>query len=223
MPVANLLKLVMHWTGYGEEGTLSWHFVGNAGSHSPSELAAAAGNAVHQWETERTPSSKTGFCALLEPDQSVDSVTLYEYASSAGPATALGEHSVTGWAGTSGAVGGPLACALVASIKTALAGPSYRGRQYFPAHALNVSGANMLYTSTQADAVALLAASMGPEAAEGISESLSISTLEWAVYSPTKGLATVVTNLSVDNKPDTQRRREAQLAPSYTAVVNPVG
>jgi hypothetical protein len=69
------------------------------------------------------------------------------------------------------------------------------------------------------DLVATTAANLGGDAAQAIASSLSISTLRWGVYSPTRGVCTEITSISVDNTMDTQRRREQSLEPSYVSVV----
>lgn len=216
MPVPNMLKLVLHWSGHGEEGTLGWAFTGNAALHTPAQLTAAAGAVVSAWGSIRTPSSKTQLLAMLDPSQTVDKVTLYEYAASSGPASELGITTPSGWVGTGGFYG-PLQCSMVASLRTAKAGASYRGRQYFPGHcqALGASYTGLMIQS-QVDTLGQLAANMGPEAASAMATSLSISTLQWGVYSPTKDEINVITSVVVDNKLDTQRRREANLKPTIT-------
>lgn len=226
MAEPHMLKLVLHWTGYGEEGTISWHFKGNAGAHTPTELSDAAGNVIAEWQSARTPSSKTGFCALITAAQSADSVTLYEYAVSKDPitgklahATALGGRAITGWTGTS-ALRAPLQSALVATVRTPLAGASHRGRQYFPGQGLELDPANACVINVDTDKVALLAANMGPEAAGAIASSLAIASLDWAVYSLKLDTMTVVTQIGVDNKMDTQRRRERQLQATHTQLVS---
>lgn len=220
MSVPNLLKLVLHWKGLGEEGTLSWHFLGNQALHTPAQLQAAAGAVVTNWGSVRTPSSKTQLLGKLWVTQSVDLVTLYEYASAPGKASDLGSTVPSGWTGTNASQAGPLQTSIVATLKTAQAGASYRGRQYFPGHCIPVTNTAGCASSTDVNTIAQLAANMGPEAASAIATSLSISTLQWVVFSPTKGAATVINGVRVDSKLDTQRRREANLKADYTTTVS---
>lgn len=218
MAVAHMLKLVMHWSGLGEEGTLQWNFGGNAASHDPAALTDAAGNAVDKWTNNLSPSSKTNFLKHLWPSQSVDKVTLYEYAEAPGPATALGEFAVTGWVGTAVTLN-PLQVAQVASARTALAGASYRGRQYFPSQGSTVVATTGLTVPAAADQLAALAANMGTDAVAGIQESLAVDELLWGVYSPKKGIITPIVAIVADDKMYTQRRREASLDPAYSALI----
>lgn len=218
MPVANALKLVLHWSGYGEEGTLSWYFNGNAALHTPAQLQAAASAAVSNWGSVRTPSSKTQLLGLLSTQQKVDKVTLYEYASLPGPTSELGVAAVTGWNGTA-QIATPLQSSMVATVLTQTAGASYRGRQYWPAHCVPIAAATATLSPTLVDTCASAASNMGAEAASAIATSLSISTLRWAVYSPKRGIMTQVSTVSVDDKPDTQRRRAKSIKASYTKTV----
>jgi hypothetical protein len=219
MSVAHLLKLVAHWSGYGEEGTISWHFVGNAADHTPTELSDAAGNVLSEWTSNEDPSSKTGLLSLLTSHQTIDLVTLYEFTTAPGPSTALGTATPSGWTGTKTSMHGPLQTCLVASLRTATPGASFRGRQYFPAFTLPCNAATAQPDSDDVDLVATTAANLGGDAAQAIASSLSISTLRWGVYSPTRGVCTEITSISVDNTMDTQRRREQSLEPSYVSVV----
>lgn len=226
MPEPHMLKLVLHWRGYGEEGTISWHLKGNTGSHSPGDLSDAAGNAIDKWESTTSPSSQETFRSLLFGAQSVDLVTLYEYDTSkdgAGhlaPSTALGARTPVGWVGTATGTMSPLQSSVVATTLTANAGQSFRGRQYFPGHQMVCAATNALLTDANTLRIATLAANMGSEAVAGIAESLSISTLNWAVYSPKLDVMTPIENVRVDNRPDIQRRRAAQLRPSHSETVS---
>lgn len=113
---------------------------------------------------------------------------------------------------------GPLQTCLVASLRTAHAGASYRGRQYFPGSLFAAQQSNALVTNARADQIRDLAGKLAGDASQAIAQSLSINTLEWCVYSPTKGITTAINGISVDNKLDTQRRREAQLASTYVST-----
>lgn len=212
MTETNMLKLVLRWSGLGEEGTISWHFKGNMASHSSAQLHDAAGNVVTRWGTDATPSSLTTFRSLIANTQVVNDVTLYEYAVDNGPATAQGIGPI-GIAG-SGSQVAPLQCALVATSVTALAGARHRGRQYFPAHCLTVQSANALLSDSDTSKVGDLASGMGATAAAGIAESLAIADLVWAVYSRTNRSMEQIVSTRTDNKVDTQRRREASLRPT---------
>lgn len=220
MTVSNILKLVLHWSGFGEEGTLNWYFSGADHVSSPSELSDAAGNVLTHWDTDTTPSQKTGFLGMLLAAQKVDKLSLYQYATLPGNASAQGEVSPSGWVGTATLMYGPLQTALCATTLTAHPGASYRGRQYFPGHVFQPSQASGLISNTATDQTATLAANMGTGAASAVANSLGIGTVDWVVYSPTKGIVTPITQVRVDNKLDTQRRREASLQPSHVQLVS---
>jgi hypothetical protein len=102
-------------------------------------------------------------------------------------------------------------------LHTGTPGASHRGRQYLPAHTRTTGPASALIDQTTTDLYADIAGKMGGEAAVALGGSLGEGEIFWGVFSPKLGVITKITTLSVDNKMDTQRRREAQLAPTYTA------
>lgn len=220
MAVTNLLKFVLHWTGYGEEGTISWHIGGNAAGHSNAQLADAAGNVLHLFQTAAAPSTLGRLQNMLTADQAVDTGTLYEYAVDDGPATGVGQRSLSGITGNAANCRGPLQTCIVASLRTAQSGRSYRGRQYFPGHVLTIVQGTALISPTDTNNVASLAATMGNEVSTAVASSLSINTAYWGVYSRTQHVITPITQVTADNRLDTQRRREANLKPTSTAAVS---
>ncbi len=79
-----------------------------------------------------------------------------------------------------------------------------RGRIYLgciPSQAMDLSAASQ-YPRFSNTAVAGLAA-----AADSLRTTVDALGVRWTVWSPTDGLASVITNGWVDNSPDTQRRR----------------
>lgn len=215
--VNNMLKVVLHWIGLGEEGTIQWNLMGSQATHTSTALSAAAGNVYAKFGASETPTSKLAFSALLWAAQQVDKISIYEYPDAAEPAATVGEHAITNWPGIS-STGTPLQCCIVASTHTGTSGRSYNGRQYFPGNGLPVIAATGLLANSHADEVSLLAANMGIDVVAGVQESLSIDVLDWVVYSPKKHITTNITSVTVDNKFDTQRRREAGLAPTYLST-----
>ena len=219
MSVPNLLKAVLHWSGYGEEGTLSWYLSGSAASHTPDQLQAAAGNAINNMTTDATPSSKTNFLTLLTTQQTVNSMTLYEYQDDSLPATELGVFPVTGWTGTASVMQQGLQTAVCVSLRTALNGPSFRGRLYMPAQAVGMSTTTGMIASGAVDNAANFAAQMSSAIKTGIASSLSINQIHWCVYSRKRRVATPITSLIANNVLDTQRRRVHNMKPTYAKTV----
>lgn len=218
MAVPNLLQVTVHWQGYGEEGTLSWHLAPVAGSHDEEALSGYLDNLVSTLSTEDTPSAKSNFLALLTTGQHVDKFAVYQRAVDNEPVTSQAIKEVTGWTGTSSGFGSPLQCCLVASLRTAGAGPSRRGRQYIPAHTIGVQNTTALVSASACDQVGGVAGQWGATVRDRARAELSDDSIRWVVYSRTLRSAAEITTLRVDSRMDTQRRREASLAPDHTSV-----
>jgi hypothetical protein len=222
MAVSNLLKGVLHWTGYGEEGTLTWFFSGSQAQHSNAALTSAATAAVNKAKTSTTPSSWTKMLAYFGTGQSIESFKLYEYDADNAPATGLGVATNAASTGT-GTCQHPLQTSLVCSLRTDTPGPSYRGRQYWPAHTRSIISGNDTHAlATQVTNLAFDCTTLGLDLRDGIQSNLSISSLGWVVYSRTKRVVTPIQSVEVNNVFDTQRRREASVSPSQV-VNNSVG
>lgn len=206
----------MHWTGLGEEGTLSWYLGGNAGHHTDSQLNTAAAAAVTQLQTATTPTSKTAMSArLMSGVQSWDALTVYEFDDDSLPSTSVGHAVLSGWGGTATSNAKPLQVAHVATLLCASSGRSFRGRQYWPCNGSVISTGSLQFTSTVCDQLGLDAANAASAIAAGIGASLSISTCFWGVYSRKLRVITEVDRLRVDSRPDVQRRRAASQAPTF--------
>lgn len=122
-------------------------------------------------------------------------------------------------AGT-GAAAHPPQCAVVASLRTQVPGPSGRGRMYWPA-----TGAALNGTSLRLDATALTNALAGfksylqaietaIETALGIPASLD-------VWSRKNGTSAAVDRIQLGDVIDTQRRRRDTLPETYSETVYP--
>lgn len=219
MPTSSdIIKVVLHWIGYGEEGTLSCYFQ-SAGSHSDALLANAAGNINTVMGSSTTPSTWSDLASLLTPQQQFDSITVYQYDTLPGTVTAQGEHGVTGQVG-SGTLQGGLQDAVVVTTLTDEAGKSKRGRMYLPAHCVIKNTLTACLGNGQAARIAGIAGALLNDWADALASTLDASDpLSPVVYSPTHGYVTPITALRADNKTDTQRRRAFSLEPSETVTV----
>lgn len=220
MSVAHLLKVVLHWSGLGEEGAIGFYLGGNNATHTDDELHNAIGNALHLLDTNESPSTLSNLQKLLSPDQRFDELALYEYAVSPGPATGIGKVSPNA-PGSTG-ITHPLQVAAVATMRSALSGPSYTGKMYLPAHTMTSVSTSARFTQAQTDQLASTAAAYIGDVQEGIQQSLAISSLGPVVYSPKKGIATPLITLEVDNRPDIQRRRANKLQPTATSTIETI-
>lgn len=218
MSAQDILKLVLHWSGYGEEGAVSFHFQ-SAGSHSDALLNNAVGNIDTQWGSDTAPSTWTQLTALLSQNQAYDELTLYQYDALPGKVSNIGRKAINHQGTASGTLT-PLQSCMVVGLKTAISSASTRGRVYMPAHTIPESNATALFASGQATAMATLVAKALTTAGAALAGTLNASSaLSPVVYSPTKAFVTPVTAVTADNKPDIQRRRANKLQPTATASI----
>lgn len=129
-------------------------------------------------------------------------------------ATAVGETTASGITGA-GADAVPYTCAVVASLRTALSGRSYRGRMYCPADGAGLTG----HQFADADCAHI---ANGIHALFGVvnSSSLGGSNPLVCVGSRKMNFGTIVTSVEVDSLPDVQRRREDKVAARYREFVS---
>lgn len=154
----------------------------------------------------------TNLSAGLSANGSITEVRTYYYASNTGPSTFVATSPVTKIG--SGTANNPLPTSMVLSLKTPFAGRSFRGRMYWPALSTVVQTGGTFSTSFMSsiatEAANLLNAMSG--AAAGTYD------LVPAIVSKTRDLVTPVTQVSVGNVPDTQRRRRDALVESYASA-----
>lgn len=217
MSVANMLRVVLHWSGLGEEGSIGFNYVGSQASHTEAQLADAIGAADVLLNTSTTPSTWTNLATLLYTSQKFDSLTLYEYDLASEPASRSAQLVVS-HPGTIATAGPTLQQALVVSTLTGASGARNRGRQYWPGQKYNVQPSNGLIQSTLADQMVGYAASFNDDVRSGLSGSLDIAALNLSVYSRASDSSRPVTSMVVDNRLDTQRRRAQSLTPTYRAT-----
>ena len=154
--------------------------------------------------------------AVLGIANELDLVTVQYYAATGGVAKQA-IAAVTDVAGGATA-NKPLTTSIVYSLRTALPGASFRGRNYWPAPAASIGQSGFLVTpdlpQDHADEWALLLEFLGESSA-------LTPTPVPHVYSPTLNLVTPVTTIQVGDVPDTQRRRRDGLQETYASSVFP--
>lgn len=130
----------------------------------------------------------------------------YTYASGF-PATAIGEADFA--ASGTGSTPSPWQMSIVATLRTGLAGRQNRGRMYFPATGIGVGTNGYLSGGIDVD--------LAPAVAQLLDAANDVETLaSVVVVSQTATAAHPVTAVSVDNKPDIQRRRANKLIATST-------
>lgn len=216
MSVANLLRTTIHWVGYGEEGTIGFYYSGSQSSHTGPTLTTAANDVLTA--ITGTNGGYSDLANLLTTQQSIDKITVYEYANAPGHVTAMGSASPTGPANGSSMSAG-LQQAIVVTLLTPQAGRSFRGRIYMPGHCKSPQLSTGQLTSGDTSTVATGAVRLGKTIRDALKSSLAISTLTWVVWSPTRGVATGITSARCDSRVDTQRRRAAQQTPASSTTL----
>lgn len=134
---------------------------------------------------------------------------LYYYPANTRVASLVSEYNITPIPGT-GTANLPKETSLVVSLRTSVPGRSGRGRMYFPAcgNSLNSVGLINPLDSTHGLAAALLTAF----------NALNAAAINPIVASFSKSNYHAVRTLVIDNKPDTQRRRQDKLEPTDVHV-----
>jgi hypothetical protein len=126
-----------------------------------------------------------------------------------GVLTQNGSGTKTPVAGTGGGLH-PNYVALVVTLRTASAGRSHRGRVYLPATGVPISASTgRINTNAQpyADGIAAFLTGLGPDDVGFPGDPASHA----VVVSRTTAVASNITSVSIDDKPDTQRGRENKL------------
>lgn len=216
MAVANLTKWVLKGTGVSEEFQLGW-YIKDSGIRSPEDADDVLG--LFSDHVDDGDSGIESLVTLLYGDQQYNEVSVYYYPTSSDPATIVAHKAIGPVVGTGAVAPQPLQAAACVTTHTARSGASYRGRMYVPVGGV-VLATGHVFTSTQLDnALAGCAGVMGTARNADINHSGSSALI--SVYSPTLGVATQINSLSVDNRPDIQRRRanSQPLAGVRTTVV----
>lgn len=141
----------------------------------------------------------TELCTLLYTDSGYDEVRVYSYPTGGPSASYIGTAAIGSGTGT-GTSAMPLQQCMVATLRTGLAGRSHRGRMYLPASGRGLDTGHV-FNSTVTSAVCTALADF-LSAVNGLG-----STNNVAVVSQTLTQATTVVEVTVDQRPDIQRRR----------------
>lgn len=153
---------------------------------------------------------KGGFCS----DTTVNQVKMLYYPTNSGSALYVSAFNGTAFAGGSAAVHAPQ-IAVAASLRTATAGRSFRGRMFLPYRNSNVTAEGAV-TSTGQGFVAT-SVNAFQAAVKAAFTTVSISAV-WSIWSPKTNLATAITSILVGNQCDTIRHRNANRAESYAVT-----
>lgn len=142
---------------------------------------------------------------MMTSDMSYTQLRVYRYQSGGNTADFVGFAPIAAGQGTSTG-NGILQVAMVATLNTLFAGRRYRGRMYFPATGMGITAHQFATTAAQGLATDL-AAFFSAVNSIGLVGAVS-------VVSRIASEATGVSQVSVDTKPDIQRRRAEGLVPT---------
>jgi hypothetical protein len=140
---------------------------------------------------------------LIGSGSRIASVRMNYYPSNVAPATASGVSSGAPVAGT-GINSTPAQCAVVVTLRSSIPGRSHRGRLYWPAEGQAFTAGGQLSSTVQGLYNTGAQAFSHKIVTEMAAQSISAS---WCVYSPTLGILTPLSSISVGSRIDTQRRR----------------
>jgi hypothetical protein len=222
--VPNLLRLTLHWAGYGEEGDITGWFAGAPSLYTEADLTAALAAVDSHMASETTPSAWTNLQGMLSITQSFDDLALYQYASAPGKSDVLAHRAPAPVRAGTNSPSHPLQCAVVVSVGTGSASRRKRGRMYMPGHCVAIQGDNQISAAdllkVRDAAVTFLASALA-----GFRASLpGGDPIRHVVFSRAGGLATASTDFTADSRFDIQRRRAASQVPlrvSPAGHVNP--
>lgn len=141
--------------------------------------------------------------AMLGTSDTFSQVRLTGYTGLSGPAAVTATSTASAVVGTASLAVSPQVC-VVASLRTVTPGRSYRGRLYVPlrAYAVTADGSVSGTVAGDINTVVQDIAQFAATALAGVSVAAS-----WVVYSKTVPAMTPVTQVSIGNRVDTQRRR----------------
>lgn len=112
----------------------------------------------------------------------------------------------------------PQVC-VVASLRTNLAGRSFRGRVYVPYRSGNISSSGVVNSTGQTAVANYVQAVVSAVASALTAQSLTAS---WVVWSPKNSTGTPIVAILVGNQCDTIRHRNRNRAEAYTSFTVPV-
>lgn len=149
--------------------------------------------------------------SMILPDTSYREIRLYSYPTGGPNASVIGSAPIVNGVGT-GTGFAPLQQCMVASLRTLFAGRRSRGRMFIPASGQSANTGHLF-----APAAATACANATGAFLTAVNAINTIGNV--AVISQVgAGLATSVTEVRVDDKPDMQRRRANKLQPATTAT-----
>jgi hypothetical protein len=157
------------------------------------------------------------FRGLAGGDTILTSTKALYYPSNTGTASLVATSTSSAGAGIVTATLPPQVCA-VASLRTALAGKSSRGRIFTPYRGTDISPAGVLNSAGQTLVAGYVNGVVGAIATAAGTASISVS---WVVWSPKLGAGTPITAVLVGSQCDTIRHRNINRGETYASFSPP--
>ena len=147
--------------------------------------------------------------ALCDADTAYTQVRAYCYPGGGTRADAIGEAPIAVGVGTGSVQSNPLQTSLVCTLRTGLAGRRHRGRMYLPANAWPIT--DHQFADGGVDSVATAMKTF----LQNVNLDGTLGTC--AVVSNVASTATPIKSVTVDTKPDIQRRRSSSMTARHNA------
>ena len=142
---------------------------------------------------------------------------MYAYGSTSTTSVAVNEYEFGGPIGGEGSASLPNLTAMVQSLRTDVSGRSYRGRMYLPATGATLTSDGH-FTNAQCTGMALATSKYLTALGTALTPTGGGTGATPVVASFTKSICTEITQVLVDDIPDTQHRREDKLGAAFTGV-----
>lgn len=202
---ANVMRLTLQGHGTGADiWSNSYWWACAPGSSVPSNNAQAATTLAAMLSNAKATTFRTWLLGIMPAVCTIDQATLYCYPTGGPSSPAIAEAP---WfaVGTNGVGPMPPQTCMVASLRTGQSGRSFRGRVYLPKQSAVLSGGHQFSAADTTSAANAVAAFLSGWEADAI---LPDGTGIFAVVvSVKRGVASAITSVVVDSKPDVQRRR----------------
>lgn len=211
LPAGDFLNVRLGGAVASDTWSVGWWFqmTGLGAVPSPSAMNTAAAGPLGGFNNTVWNVAGTPLKVRESTATTLSNSSLYLYRD--GVLVASGKASISAVAGT-GSTGGFNYVARVVTLLTSQPGRSKRGRIYLPWTGQDVAAATGLWTA-EATILSNLAGHLNAEQGAGYFFGGS-ETADLVVVSSRHAYATSVTQLRMDNKPDTQRGRLNKLVPS---------
>lgn len=209
MPIPNdVTRVVIGGTSPGGEIFETGFWLNTHAPLSDDAANVMAGALVTSFDTDLLPALKT----IITPDTAYATIRVYAYPTGGPHASFVGEADIPSGAGTDTTGSTPLQLAMCATLLTGSVGRRARGRMFFPATGFPYNA--HMFASARVDAIATALATFFTNWNSDHGDVMGTA----AVVSTAASAARNITNIKIDDKPDTQRRRANRLAATHTAV-----